>query len=119
MNSVHYINGVLAWTYTDHGDGTGIRTCYDTDGKVTSVEQLTGLPIPEPVIETAIDKLSQLPPEQAEAVMSLGLGLIDKAGDLYSALTKMSASNTARPAIDLITDAVLTAALPLLAEDTP
>ena len=47
---------------------------------------------------------------------------IDKAGDLYSALTKMSASNTARPAIDLITDAVLTAALPLLEaekEDTP
>ena len=30
------------------GDGKGVRTTYDADGNVTSVEQLTGLPIPEP-----------------------------------------------------------------------
>ena len=29
----------------DHGDGTGTRTVYDADGNVTSVEQLTGLPV--------------------------------------------------------------------------
>jgi len=32
----------------DNLDGTGTRTTYDADGNVTSVEQLTGLPIPEP-----------------------------------------------------------------------
>ena len=30
----------------DNGDGTGTRTTYDADGNVTSVEQLTGLPVP-------------------------------------------------------------------------
>ena len=30
-----------------HGDGTGTRTTYDEHGNETSVEQLTGLPIPE------------------------------------------------------------------------
>ena len=29
----------------DNGDGTGTRTTYDADGNVTSVEQLTGLPV--------------------------------------------------------------------------
>ena len=32
----------------DHGDGTGTRTTYHADGTVDTVEQLTGLPIPEP-----------------------------------------------------------------------
>ena len=104
--------------YVDHGDGTGTLTVFHDDGTETAT-QLTDLPIIEEPPETAADKLAKLDPAQAEAVVTLGLGLIDKAGDLYSALAKMSASNTARPAIDLITDAVLTAALPLLAEDTP
>ena len=30
-----------------HGDGTGTRTTYDEYGNETSVEQLTGLPIPD------------------------------------------------------------------------
>ena len=38
----------LLSTIADNGDGTGTRTSYDADGNVTSVEQLTGLPIPEP-----------------------------------------------------------------------
>ena len=33
----------------DHGDGTGTRTTYDEHGQVTATEELTGLPIPEPV----------------------------------------------------------------------
>lgn len=33
----------------DNGDGTGTRTTYDEHGNETSVEQLTGLPIPNPV----------------------------------------------------------------------
>ncbi len=32
----------------DNGDGTGTRTFYNADGTVESVEQLSGLPIPEP-----------------------------------------------------------------------
>ncbi len=32
----------------DNGDGTGTRTTWDEHGNETSVEQLTGLPIPEP-----------------------------------------------------------------------
>ena len=35
----------------DNGDGTGTRTTYDVHGNETSVKQLTGLPIPEPVAE--------------------------------------------------------------------
>ena len=31
----------------DNGDGSGTRTTYDEHGNVTSVEQLTGLPIPD------------------------------------------------------------------------
>ena len=38
----------LEWRIVDNGDGTGTRTVFDADGNVTSVEQLTGLPIPEP-----------------------------------------------------------------------
>ena len=30
---------------TLNGDGTGTRTTYDSDGNVTSVEQLTGLAV--------------------------------------------------------------------------
>ena len=44
-------NGNVVEQTVDNGDGTGTRTTYDTydtDGNVTSVEQLTGLPIPEP-----------------------------------------------------------------------
>lgn len=44
---VHYnADGSVGWSLVDNGDGTGTRTTYDADGNVTSVEQLTGLPIP-------------------------------------------------------------------------
>ena len=41
-------NGNVVEQTVDNGDGTGTRTVFDADGNVTSVEQLTGLPIPEP-----------------------------------------------------------------------
>jgi YD repeat-containing protein len=44
----------------DHGDGTGTRTTYDADGNVTSVEQLTGLPIPVAPEPTAEERLATL-----------------------------------------------------------
>jgi len=44
----------------DNGDGTGTHTTYDADGNVTSVEQLTGLPIPVPPEPTAEERLATL-----------------------------------------------------------
>ena len=41
-------NGHVLSQTIDHGDGTGTRTTYLPDGTVDTVEQLTGLPIPEP-----------------------------------------------------------------------
>ena len=53
---------VSSWTVPNHtglvtitaiGDGTGVRTTYDADGTINTVEQLTGLPIPPPDQVTA------------------------------------------------------------------
>ncbi len=41
-------NGNVIEQTVDNGDGTGTRTRYHADGTVDTVEQLTGLPIPEP-----------------------------------------------------------------------
>lgn len=51
----------------DNGDGTGTRTVYDSDGNVTSTEQLTGLPIPVAPEPTADEKLSSLVAALADA----------------------------------------------------
>jgi len=40
-------DGRLVVVTVDNGDGTGTRTTYDEHGNETSVEQLTGLPIPD------------------------------------------------------------------------
>ena len=48
MNVEHFADGVLIERTVDHGDGTGARMTFDADGNVESVEQLSGLPIPEP-----------------------------------------------------------------------
>jgi len=67
----------------DHGDGTGTRTTYDEHGNETSVEQVTGLPIPEPVAEPT------------DPVALLVSALRDPLADL----TASSASTTVRTAI--------------------
>jgi hypothetical protein len=48
MNESTFADGRLVEQIIDNGDGTGTRTTYDADGTVDTVEQLTGLPIPEP-----------------------------------------------------------------------
>ena len=53
-------DGVMVEQTVDNGDGTGTRTTYDADGNVTSVEQLTGLPIPVPPEPTDGEKLATL-----------------------------------------------------------
>ena len=44
----------------DNGDGTGTRTTFDADGNVTSVEQLTDLPIPQPPEPSPEEKLAAM-----------------------------------------------------------
>lgn len=44
----------------DNGDGTGTRTTFDADGNVTSVEQLTDLPIPQPPEPSDAEKIASL-----------------------------------------------------------
>ena len=60
MNHVIYQDGELVEQTVDNCDGTGTRTVYDSDGNVTSVEQLTGLPIPVPPEPTDGEKLATL-----------------------------------------------------------
>ena len=47
-NRSEYDKGGLVERTVDNGDGTGTRRTFDSDGNVTSTEQLTGLPIPTP-----------------------------------------------------------------------
>lgn len=53
-------NGNIVEQTVDNGDGTGTRTTFDADGNVTSVEQLTGLPIPVEPEPTAEERLATL-----------------------------------------------------------
>jgi YD repeat-containing protein len=55
-----YPDGSISVLVVDNLDGTGTRTTYDADGNVTSVEQLTGLPIPVPPEPTAEERLQTL-----------------------------------------------------------
>lgn len=54
----HYLDGILVEQTIDNGDGTGTRTTFDADGNVTSVEQLSGLPIPQPPEPSPEEKLA-------------------------------------------------------------
>lgn len=51
-------DGVLIERTVDHGDGTGVRTTFHLDGTIDMVEQLTGLPIPQPEPPDPIDTLT-------------------------------------------------------------
>ena len=57
-------NGNIVDQTVDNGDGTGTRTTYNPDGTVDTVEQLTGLPIPEP---EPVDPLTTLLARLADA----------------------------------------------------
>ena len=64
-NQTIYTDGNLVESTVDNGDGTGTRTVFDADGNVTSVEQLTGLPIP--VEPEPVDPLTTLLARLADA----------------------------------------------------
>ncbi len=50
-----YSGLTLEWRVVDNGDGTGVRTVYDSKGEVTSTEQVDGLPIVDIDTEHASD----------------------------------------------------------------
>jgi YD repeat-containing protein len=66
-------NGNIVEQTVDNGDGTGTRTTYDADGNVTSVEQLTGLPVPvepEPDPVEALQAQVQAQQETIDALLA-------------------------------------------------
>ena len=59
-------NGNVIEQTVDNGDGTGTRTTFHPDGTVDTVEQLTGLPIPEPPEPDPVEALqAQVQAQQA------------------------------------------------------
>ena len=61
----YWADGVtLREQVVDNGDGTGTRTTFDADGNPETVEQLTGLPTPEP---EPVDPLTTLLARLADA----------------------------------------------------
>jgi hypothetical protein len=52
----HYVNGLLAESTIDNGDGTATHTTYNADGTVAATETVPGLP----VVEVTPDPLHQL-----------------------------------------------------------
>lgn len=51
----------------DNLDGTGTRTTYDAEGNVTSTENLTDLPIPEPPAQTTEERIAAYATAMANA----------------------------------------------------
>ena len=60
MNESTFANGILVEQTVDNGDGTGTRTTFLPDGTVDVVEELSGLPIPEPDPEPAVGLAAQV-----------------------------------------------------------
>ena len=71
MNETTFQNGILVAKTVDNGDGTGTRTTYLSDGTVDTVEQLTGLPIPEPPEPDPVEALQAQVQAQQETIDAL------------------------------------------------
>ena len=96
----------------DNGDGTGTRTTYRPDGTVDTVEQLTGLPIPEP--EPADDPLAaitallaQVTPDQLARVLALGVAVTEP--DSVDRLTTAVETGDLADGIAVVAEAAVTA----------
>lgn len=126
-NAQHFSNGILIEQTVDNGDGTGTRTTFLPDGTVDVVEELSGLPIPEPDPEPAVGLAAQVETLTAQvdalltaqagvdpAVMAqlvtLGATLVGSADQLASALGTVSGSNTAKAPLQIVNAAVQAAA---------
>ena len=84
----------LAVTHSDgsrteqlsYDDGTGLRTFYDSEGNITGTEELTGLPIVEPLSPTLEERAQELfailaasgvTPDQLARVLALGVAVTE------------------------------------------
>lgn len=121
-------NGNVLEMVTDHGNGTGHRTTYHPDGTVATEADLTGLPIPAapelglelgPEAAAALATLAAIPADQLAAAVTAGAQFAERAGDLYAALEEIAPTNTARAAVEIVTDIALTAALTPTQQETP
>ncbi len=86
-------------------DGT-VAEDYD-DGIVPSDEPLSNA-----------ERFAQLPADQAEAILTLSVGLLMEAGPVWDATTAMSDDTPGKAALLPIAGALLDAALPLLDPET-
>lgn len=73
-----------------------------------------GLPDPDPSVESII---SSLPSKELIAILTLSQKMVYRAGDFWDALCAIEEENSSRAAIEIITDAALEAAIPLI--ETP
>ena len=122
-----FTDGILVERTVDNGDGTGVRTTFLPDGTVDVVEELSGLPIPEPDPEPAadlavqvetltaqvgalIDAQAGVDPAVMAQLVTLGATLVGSADQLQSALTAVSGSNTAKAPLQIVNAAVQAAA---------
>ena len=112
-NGSHFIGGRLAEQIVDNGDGTGTRTTYRPDGTVDTVEQLTGLPIPEPEppaddpLAAVIALLAQVTPDQLARVLALGVAVT--APDSVDRLTTAVETGDLTDGMAVVAEAAVTA----------
>ena len=113
MVTSEYFNGVLVAEIIDHGDGTGTRTTYRPDGTVDTVEQLTGLPIPEPEppaddpLAAITALLAQVTPDQLARVLALGVAVTEP--DSVARLTTAVETGDLADGIAVVAEAAVTA----------
>lgn len=98
------LDGRLIESTVDHGDGTATVTRYDDAGEIVSTAQA-------PLPDVPVNPLADLDPAAMRAAVMAGAALAARASDLQDALAAIATSNTARPAIRIVTDVALTAAL--------
>lgn len=101
-------NGNVIVRVVDHGDGTGTRSRYDADGVEVETEQID---CPIPALVEGTDPLADVDPATIRAAVAAGALLVSRAGDLWDALVEIADTNTAKTAIEIVTDVALQAAL--------
>ena len=103
-----YFEGTLVETVEDHEDGTATVTTVAT-GATATVDW--PLPTPEPEATLLEQLVAAVGMDAVVKAVAAGAGLADRAGELFDALGEVSVQNTARPAIEIVTDIALDAAL--------
>jgi len=101
-------DGQLYQVDIDNGDGTGTTTTWENGIEVTTP---ASFPI---IVLSPQEQFAALAPGQAEAVLTVALGLVSQAGELWDALTAIPSDDPSKPSLDIITSVALEAALPLV-----